>query len=220
MKYILLGLLLLPAIASGQKVSIGASGGYEFMGNAGFVDKYGEYALNSYYASGTLALGLGKAWEIGECASIRRVTSQVIATPNGTKLPGQKGSFKDNRFIAHYANPLFCFSFFVNKYFVLRHFKEKPVQKFYTGLHLGLLLSDNTLAKTDSNELKMYNDAKGFNAGMQLGYMIDASPTVSFTLEATPGYYLIKYTGGALNRTDFKSAIINVPVSVGIRVNI
>lgn len=220
MRYILLGLLLLPTIVSGQKVSIGASGGYEFMGNAGFVDKYGEYGLNSYYASATLALGFGKGWEVGECASIRRVSSKVIAPGKSVRLPGQKGEFKNNQFIAHYANPLFCFSFFLNKYFLLKHFNEKPIQKFYTGVHLGLLLSDNTLAKTDSTQLKAYNDAKGFNAGLQLGYLMEVSPTVSFTLEATPGYYLIKYTGGALNNTDYKSAIINVPISLGIRVNI
>ena len=50
--------------------------------------------------------------------------------------------------------------------------------------------------------------------------MLEVSNTVSFTLEATPGYYLIKYTGGVLNNTDFKSAINNVPISLGIRVNI
>jgi hypothetical protein len=220
MKYILLGLLLLPTIVSGQKVSIGASGGFEYMGNPGFIDKYGEYALHSYYASATLALDLGKGWELGECASIRRASSHVVATVANTKLPGQKGAFKGNNFIAHYANPLFCFSFFTNKYFVLKHFKQKPIQKFYTGVHLGLLLSDNTLAKTDSTQAKLYNDAKGFNAGIQLGYMMEVSPTVSFTLELTPGYYLIKYTGGALNNTDYKSAIINVPISLGIRINI
>ena len=219
MKHLLVVLLLLPFFTSAQRVNIGAGGGFEYMGNAGFVDKFGERAIHSYYASATLSLSLGKSWEVGECVSMRRVSSQVVAT--SSKLPGQKEPFKNNYFVAHYANPLFCFSFFFNKYFTIRHFNEKPIQKFYTGLHLGLLLSENALAKTDTNEVKLFNDAKGFNAGMQLGYLIEASPTVSFTLEATPGYYLIKYTGGnPLNKTDYKSAIINIPVSVGIRVNI
>ncbi|MBL7717681.1 MAG: hypothetical protein JNL72_02500 [Flavipsychrobacter sp.] len=218
MKYLLLSLLLAPSLAAAQRVNIGASGGYEFMGNAGFVNKYGERARNSYYVSGTLSLSLGKSFEIGECVSMRRVASQVVAT--NSKLPGHRAPFKNNYFTAHYANPLFCFSFFANKYFLIRHFNEKPVQKFYTGLHLGLLLSENAMAKDDSNNVKMYNDAKGFNAGLQLGYLLELSPTVSFTLEATPGYYLIKYTGGSLNNTDFKSAIINLPVSAGIRINI
>lgn len=219
MKRILVALLLLPFFTSAQKVSLGASGGFEYLGNPSFVAKYGERALHSYYASATLALSLWKTWEVGECVSIRRVSSQVVAT--NTKLPGQKEPFKNNYFVAHYANPLFCFSFFFNKYFTIRHFREKPVQKFYTGLHLGLLLSENALAKDDSSNAKLFNDAKGFNAGMQLGYLLEASPTVSFTVEATPGYYLIKYTGGnPLNKTDYKSAIINIPISVGIRINI
>lgn len=219
MKYILLGsLLLLPFITTAQRVNIGASGGYEFMGNAGFVDQYGERALNSYYFSGSLSYSIGKNFEIGECVSIRKVTSQVVAT--NSKLPGHIKPFKNNYFVAHYANPLFCFSFYANQYFKIKHFREKPVQKFYTGLHLGLLLSENALAKDDSSNVKMYNDAKGFNAGIQLGYLLEISPTVSFTLEATPGYYLIKYTGGTLNNTDFKSGIINLPVSLGVRVNI
>ncbi|HYD21162.1 MAG TPA: hypothetical protein VEB40_06800 [Flavipsychrobacter sp.] len=217
MKYLLTVLLLLPIYAHSQKVSLGASGGYAFMGNPGFVNKYGERELNSYYVSGTLAIKLGKSWEVGECASMLRVASKVVTTK---PLPGQKQAFKGNYFTAHYANPLFCFSFFFNKYFTIKSFNEKPVQKFYAGLHLGLLLSENALAKTDSIQAKMYNDAKGFNAGLQLGYMLEVSNTVSFTLEATPGYYLIKYTGGVLNNTDFKSAINNVPISLGIRVNI
>jgi hypothetical protein len=217
MRALLLALLLFPMAAFGQMVSLGASGGYEFMGNPGFVDKYGERGLNSYYISGTLALKLGKSWEFGECASMRRASSRVISTKT---LPGQTQAFKGNYFTAHYANPLFSFSFFFNKYFTIKNFNEKPVQKFYTGLHLGLLLSENAIAKTDSTQVKLFNDAKGFNAGMQLGYLLEVSNTVSFTLEATPGYYLIKYTGNALNNKDYKSAIINVPISLGIRVNI
>jgi hypothetical protein len=216
-KLLLLSTVLLPIATSAQRVSLAASGGYVFMGNPGFVDKYGERGLNSYYVSGTLALRLGKTWEVGECVSMLRASSRVIST---AKLPGQTQPFKGNYFTAHYANPLFSFSFFFNKYFRIKNFNEKPVQYFYTGLHLGLLLSENAMAKTDSTQVKLYNDAKGFNAGMQIGYRVDVSNTVGLTLEATPGYYLIKYTGGALNNTDYKSAIINVPISVGIRVNI
>lgn len=218
MKYLLLGCMLLPVVVWGQRVSIGASGGYEFMGNPGFVNKYGERAINSYYASATLAVTFKNGFEIGECVSIRKASSQVVAT--NTLLPGQTKPYKNNYFVSHYANPLFCFSFFVNKQFLIHHFREKPIQKFYTGLHLGLLLSENALAKTDSMQVKLFNDAKGFNAGIQLGYLLQISPTVSFTLEATPGYYLIKYTGNALNKKDYKSAIVNLPVSAGIRVNI
>ncbi len=219
MRNILVALLLLPFFTSAQKVSIGASGGFEFMDNPSFVAKNGERAIHSYYGSATLALSIGKSWEVGECVSIRRVSTQVVAT--NTKLPGQKEPFKNNKFVAHYANPLFSFSFFFNKYFTIKHFREKPVQKFYTGLHLGLLLSENALAKDDSSNAKLFNDAKGFNAGMQLGYMLEASPTVSFTIEATPGYYLIKYTGGnPLDKTDYKNGMVNIPVSIGIRINI
>jgi hypothetical protein len=217
MKYLITVLLLLPVFSYAQRVSLGASGGYAFMGNPGFVNKYGERELNSYYVSGTLAVKLGKSWEVGECASMVRVASRVVTTK---KLPGQKQAFKGNYFTAHYANPLFCFSFFANKYFTIKNFNEKPVQKLYIGPHLGLLLSENALGIDDSSNAKMYKDAKGFNAGLQFGYLLEVSPTVSFNLEATPGYYLIKYTGGILNNTDFKSAIYNVPISFGIRVNI
>ena len=218
MRYLLLAFFLFPIITNAQRITLAASGGYEFCGNPAYVDKFGERARNSYYGSASLILSLPYGFEVGECVSIRRLTTQVVATTS--KLPGQTKPLKNNYFTAHYANPLLSFSFFFNKFFLIRHFNEKPIQKFYTGLHLGLLLSENALAKNDENNVKMYNDAKGFNAGMQVGYLLQASNTVSFTLEATPGYYLIKYTGGALNNTDYKSPVINVPVSAGIRVNL
>ncbi len=218
MKHLLLTFLMFPFIVNAQKISVAASGGYEFMGNPGFVDKYGESSLNSYYASASLILSLPYQLEIGECVSIRKMSTEVLAV--SANLPGQTKPFKNNYFTAHYANPLLCFSFFLNKHFLIHHFNPKPIQKFYTGLHIGLLLSENALAKTDNDELKLFNDGKGFNAGIQLGYLVELSNTVSFTLEATPGYYLIKYTGNALNNKDYKSGVVNIPISAGVKVNL
>lgn len=199
MKYTLLAVAaLLPLLATARKTELGIGLGLSTNSNpnsGGPVNAAQVFSPCLYLHGG---YKLDSATTVGLSLTVTKWNSK------GHRLGGSTADYV-------YADPAIAVNAFAN-YTLVKKGKSHP----YLGVSAGYVVAGGR--EKDDYSIYTYQEGKGFNAGLNLGYTYDVHPRIGLNIELAPRFAWVSSKRESMGR-EYKSDynLFYFPLTVGVR---